>query len=181
MGSSIGISRVSVDGDFVAAVEKAFAYDHAVIVEQGVTGREIECSVLGGFSPAASAVGEVTVTGGWFDYQQKYFADADPMIMPAVLPPGVTEEVRELSVRAFEAVGCWGLARVDFLYDEAAGALYVNELNTMPGFTAHSMYPKVWAATGLSYPDLVARLIELAMERQADRARRAVSALSAGE
>jgi D-alanine--D-alanine ligase len=173
MGSSIGISRVADGEDLTAAVEDALRYDTHVIVEQGVTAREIECAVLGGFVPAASAVGEVTVSGGWFDYEQKYFGDSDPMIVPAVLPEGVAERVQELSIRAFQAVGCWGLARVDFLYDEEAGELYVNELNTMPGFTAHSMYPKVWAAAGISYPELVARLVELAFERHALRKRRA--------
>jgi D-alanine-D-alanine ligase len=167
MGSSIGISRVSADDDLVDAVEQALGYDPVVIIEQGVTGREIECGVLGGFEPATSVVGEVTVTGGWFDYRQKYFGDADPMIVPADLPPHVAKEVRELSARAFQAVGGWGLARVDFLYDDDAGQLYVNELNTMPGFTAHSMYPKVWAAAGIPYPDLIARLIDLAFERHA--------------
>jgi D-alanine-D-alanine ligase len=127
--------------------------------------------VLGGFEPVTSVVGEVTVTGGWFDYRQKYFGDADPMIVPADLPPGVAKEVRDLSARAFQAVGGWGLARVDFLYDDQAGQLYVNELNTMPGFTAHSMYPKVWAAAGIPYPDLIARLIDLAFERHARKQR----------
>jgi D-alanine-D-alanine ligase len=171
MGSSIGISRVSADDDLVDAVEQALGYDPVVIIEQGVTGREIECGVLGGFEPVTSVVGEVTVTGGWFDYRQKYFGDADPMIVPADLPPGVAKEVRELSARAFQAVGGWGLARVDFLYGDHAGQLYVNELNTMPGFTAHSMYPKVWAAAGIPYPDLIARLIDLAFERHARKQR----------
>jgi D-alanine-D-alanine ligase len=175
MGSSIGISMVAGDEELVPAVEHALSYDHSIMIEQGVTGREIECSVLGGFEPEASAVGEVTVTGGWFDYEQKYFADADPMIVPADLPQHVAEEVRALSIKAFQAVGGWGLARVDFLYDEAENALYVNELNTMPGFTAHSMYPKVWAAVGLSYPDLITRLIDLAFERNLDRTGRSTA------
>ncbi|GAA0802263.1 D-alanine--D-alanine ligase family protein [Spirilliplanes yamanashiensis] len=172
MGSSIGISRVADGDDLAAALDLAFRYDSAVIVEQGVTGREIECSVLGGLRPEASPVGEVTVANGWFDYEQKYFGDSDPMIVPAVLPEDVERRVRELSVAAFRAVGGWGLARVDFLYDEAAGRLYVNELNTMPGFTAHSMYPKVWAVAGLGYVQLVDRLVGLAFERQELRAGR---------
>jgi D-alanine--D-alanine ligase len=171
MGSSIGISRVADGDDLTAAVEAALAHDAVVLVEQGIAGREVECAVLGGFRPAASLVGEVRVTGGWFDFDQKYFGDADPMIVPAVLPDEVTEQIRELSVRAFQAVGCWGLARVDFLYDEAAGRVYVNEVNTMPGFTAHSMYPKVWAAAGVGYRDLVAHLVELGFERHALRHR----------
>lgn len=171
-GSSIGISRVEDPADLSEAVAEAFRYSRTVVVEQGVTGRELECGVLGGERPEASVVGEVTVTGGWFDYRQKYFGDADPMVVPADLPVRVTEEIRELSLRAFKAVGGWGLARVDFLYDEAAGRLYVNELNTMPGFTAHSMYPKVWAAAGVSYPDLLDRLIALAFQRWRDQASR---------
>ncbi|MFD6562788.1 D-alanine--D-alanine ligase family protein [Micromonospora profundi] len=169
MGSSIGISRVGEDDDLAAAVEEALRHDKHVIVEQGVTGRELECAVLGGWRPEASAVGEVRVAGGWFDYQQKYFGDSDPMIVPAVLPDDVTERVRELSLRAFAAIGGWGLARVDFLYDETTGELYVNELNTMPGFTAHSMYPKVWAASGVGYREVVERLVALARTRHAER------------
>ncbi|SCE79092.1 D-alanine-D-alanine ligase [Micromonospora coriariae] len=169
MGSSIGISRVAEGDDLAVAVEEALRHDQLVMVEQGVTGRELECAVLGGWRPEASAVGEVRVTGGWFDYQQKYFGDADPMIVPAVLPDEVTERVRELSLRAFAAIGGWGLARVDFLYDETTGELYVNELNTMPGFTAHSMYPKVWAAAGVGYREVVDRLVELARTRHASR------------
>ncbi|MEU8253774.1 D-alanine--D-alanine ligase family protein [Micromonospora inaquosa] len=169
MGSSIGISRVDEGDDLAAAVREALRHDQLVMVEQGVAGRELECAVLGGWRPEASAVGEVRVSGGWFDYQQKYFGDADPMIVPAVLPDDVTARVRELSLRAFAAIGGWGLARVDFFYDETAGELYVNELNTMPGFTAHSMYPKVWAAVGVSYREVVDRLVELARVRQAER------------
>jgi D-alanine-D-alanine ligase len=169
MGSSIGISRVGDGDDLGVAITEALRYDSVVIIEQGVTAREIECSVLGGWAPEASAVGEVSVEGGWFDYQQKYFGDADPMIVPAILPDDITEQVRDLSLQAFRAVGCWGLARVDFLYDEAAGKLFVNELNTMPGFTAHSMYPKVWQVAGVGYAELVSRLVELAFERHALR------------
>ncbi|MFI7518772.1 D-alanine--D-alanine ligase family protein [Micromonospora globbae] len=169
MGSSIGISRVTEGDDLGAAVEEALRHDTVVLVEQSVTGRELECGVLGGWRPEASAVGEVRVAGGWFDYRQKYYGDDDPMVVPAPLPDEVTERVRELSLRAFAAIGGWGLARVDFLYDEASGDLYVNELNTMPGFTAHSMYPKVWAESGVDYPELVDRLVGLALARHAER------------
>ncbi|MCZ7376783.1 D-alanine--D-alanine ligase family protein [Micromonospora sp. WMMC250] len=169
MGSSIGITRVDEGDDLAAAVEEALRHDQLVMVEQGVTGRELECAVLGGSRPEASAVGEVRVAGGWFDYRQKYFGDADPMIVPAVLPDDVTEWIRDLSLRAFAAIGGWGLARVDFFYDETTGSVYVNELNTMPGFTAHSMYPKVWAAVGVGYREVVDRLVELARIRHAGR------------
>ncbi|WBB88748.1 D-alanine--D-alanine ligase family protein [Verrucosispora sp. WMMC514] len=169
MGSSIGISRVAEGDDLAAAIEEALRHDTVVVVEQGVSGRELECGVLGGTRPDASAVGEVRVNGGWFDYRQKYFGDTDPMIVPAPLSPEVTERIRELSVRAFGAIGGWGLARVDFLFDEVAGELYVNELNTMPGFTAHSMYPKVWAAAGVDYREILDRLVALAFARHAQR------------
>jgi D-alanine-D-alanine ligase len=172
MGSSIGITRVAAGDDLVAAIETALTWDSTVIIEQGVAAREIECSVLGGGRPEASPIGEVTVAGGWFDFDQKYLGDSDPMIVPADLPTAIADRSRELALAAFRAVGGWGLARVDFLYDEAAGEVYVNELNTMPGFTAHSMYPKLWAAVGLSYADLVGRLLELAFQRDETRAAR---------
>ena len=165
MGSSIGVSRVTSQEDLYVAVEQALRWDHHVLVEQGVHGRELECGVLGGPEPEASVVGEVTVLSDWFDYQQKYLSVSDPMVVPALLDPDVAEEIRELSVRAFQAIDGWGLARVDFLYDEQAGKPYVNELNTMPGFTAHSMYPKVWAASGTPYAELVVRVIDLALQR----------------
>jgi D-alanine-D-alanine ligase len=133
MGSSIGVSRVTSQEDLYVAVEQALRWDHHVLVEQGVHGRELECGVLGGPEPEASVVGEVTVLSDWFDYQQKYLSVSDPMVVPALLDPDVAEEIRELSVRAFQAIDGWRLARVDFLYDEQAGKPYVNELNTVPG------------------------------------------------
>jgi D-alanine-D-alanine ligase len=173
LGSSIGISRVTAPAALVAAVETALAYDGVVLVEEGiVAARELECGVLGGYAPQASVVGEVQVTGGWFDFDQKYFGDSDPMIVPAALPPAVAERVRELSVQAFQAIGGWGLARVDFLYDQPLDRLVVNELNTLPGFTAHSMFPKVWAGAGLDYPQLLDRLVELALDRERRRRHR---------
>jgi D-alanine-D-alanine ligase len=173
LGSSIGITRVTDEADLADAVETALAYDGVVLIEEGVAdARELECGVLGGYQPAASVVGEVQVTGGWFDFDQKYFGASDPMIVPADLPAGVTDRVRELSLRSFRAIGGWGLARVDFLYDQSRDRLVVNELNTMPGFTAHSMYPKVWAASGLDYPHLLDRLVELALDRDRRRQRR---------
>jgi D-alanine-D-alanine ligase len=171
MGSSLGVSRVGSEEDLHAAVEEALRFDHLVIAEQAVLGRELECGVLGGAEPAASVVGEVTVADGAFDYQQKYFGDADPMVVPAALDTAVAEEIRALSVRAFQAIGGWGLARADFFLEEKTGNVYVNELNTMPGFTAHSMYPKVWAAAGVPYSELLLRLIDLAFTRHAQKQR----------
>jgi D-alanine-D-alanine ligase len=174
LGSSIGISRVSEPDDLAAAIRTALDYDESVLVEEGLVGaRELECGVLGGFSPHASSVGEVRVTGGWFDYAQKYLSTLDPMTVPADLPGAVMTRVQDASVAAFRAIGGWGLARVDFLYDEPRDRLVVNELNTMPGFTAYSMYPKVWRARGVPYAELLDRLVLLALERQVRADRRA--------
>lgn len=166
MGSSIGISRVDDLSELREAIKTALDYDPVVVIEQGVKNpRELEAGVLGGFEPRVSVVGEVTVAAGVFDFDQKYLGTEDPMIVPADLPVEVAEEIRELSLRAFRSIGGWGLARVDFLYDEAAGQVYVNELNTLPGFTAHSMYPKVWEPVGISYSQLTAELVDLAFQR----------------
>jgi D-alanine-D-alanine ligase len=166
MGSSIGISRVTDPGELAEAVEKALRYDDVVVVEQGVTARELLCSVLGDADvPIASAPSEVKVSGGWSDYDPKYLSVADSVTSPAALPPDITAEVRELSVRAFKAIGGHGLARVDFLYDEAAGKLYVGEINTMPGFTARSVYARGWAASGVSYEEVLTRLVDLGLAR----------------
>ncbi|GIG67984.1 D-alanine--D-alanine ligase family protein [Phytomonospora endophytica] len=166
MGSSIGISRVDELSELSEAVKAALAFDPVVIIEQGVrNARELEAGVLGGFEPRVSVVGEVTVAEGVFDFDQKYLGTSDPMIVPADLPEEVAAEIRELSLRAFRSIGGWGLARVDFLYDAEAGQIYVNELNTLPGFTAHSMYPKVWAPLGITYAQLTAELVDLAFER----------------
>jgi D-alanine-D-alanine ligase len=181
LGSSIGITRVTTPSSLAAAVGTALAHDGVVLVEEGITGaRELECGVLGGYAPQASVVGEVQVTGGWFDFDQKYYGDSDPMIVPAALPADVTERVRELSVQAFRAIGGWGLARVDFLFDQPQDRLIVNELNTLPGFTAHSMFPKVWAATGLDYPRLLDELVDLALDRDRRRRHRRLAGPVAG-
>jgi D-alanine-D-alanine ligase len=174
LGSSIGISRVNDPDDLTAAIRTALDHDDSVLVEEGLDGaRELECGVLGGFSPQASAVGEVRVEGGWFDYAQKYLSTQDPMTVPADLPDAVATRVQDASVAAFRAIGGWGLARVDFLYDEPRDRLVVNEVNTMPGFTAYSMYPKVWRARGVPYAELLDRLVLLALERRARADRRA--------
>jgi len=172
MGSSIGISRVTTADGIAEAMALAFVHDDRVLVEQGVDhAREIECGVLGGPEPMSSPPGEVRVAGDWFDYQLKYFSPGDPMIVPAQLPEAIDARLRELAVQAFQAVGADGLARVDFLYDDEAEQVYVNEINTMPGFTAHSMFPKVWAADGIPYHELAGRLLDLAFERHARRRR----------
>jgi D-alanine-D-alanine ligase len=175
MGSSIGVSRVTGPAELSQAVDEAFRYDDVVLVEQGIAARELLCGVIGDADEAeASVPSELKVTGGFSDYAQKYLTGAT-VTSPADVPADVTARVREMSLRAFRAIGGYGLARVDFLYDEAAGQLYVGEINTMPGFTARSVFARGWAESGLPYEQLLDRLIGLAFARHArgrDRARR---------
>ncbi|MBB5083958.1 D-alanine--D-alanine ligase family protein [Nonomuraea endophytica] len=166
MGSSIGISRVTSMEELRAGVDLALAYDRVVIVEQEVNARELICGVLGDHdTPDASVPGELIVPGDWLDYEAKYLSQAEIATIPVVLPERVDEEVRELSLRAFRAIGGYGLSRVDFLYEEDTGRVYVLEINTMPGFTARSVYARAWAASGVPYPELLRRLIDLAFAR----------------
>ncbi|TDC08556.1 D-alanine--D-alanine ligase [Nonomuraea longispora] len=167
MGSSIGISRVTSMEELRAGVDLALTYDRMVVVEQGVTAREIVCGVLGGHdAPDASVPGELIVPGDWLDYEAKYLSGAEIATIPAALPEHVAEDVRELALRAFRAIGGYGLSRVDFLYEEDTGRLYVLEINTMPGFTSRSVYARAWAASDVPYPDLLHRLIDLAFARR---------------
>lgn len=176
LGSSVGISRVDSPEQLDAAVEEAFRYDDCVVVEAELRGREVECGVLGGRRPQASRPGEIVVAGGWYDYAAKYLNGAAATLhVPADLPAGWEARVRDLALEAFAAVGCWGLARVDFFCDPARGDVWVNEVNTMPGFTSISMYSKMWAATGRDYASLVDELIELAFERHRLLARRSAT------
>ncbi len=169
LGSSIGISRVMEEGELSAAVEEALRYDDKVIVEAALRGREIECSVLGDLEPRASRPGEIIPSNEFYDYRAKYLDDRSELIYPARLAPDLEERVREYACRAFRAVEAGGLARVDFFVDTDSGSLYVNEINTMPGFTAISMYPKLWEVSGIGYRELVDRLLTLAEERFARR------------
>jgi D-alanine-D-alanine ligase len=175
MGSSIGVSQVTGPAELAHAVDEAFRYDDVVLVEEGITARELLCGVIGDADEAqASVPSELKVAGGFSDYAQKYLTGAT-VTSPADVPPDIATRVREISLRAFRAIGGYGLARVDFLYDEAAGELYVGEINTMPGFTARSVFARGWAESGLPYEQLLERLIGLAFarhERGRDRARR---------
>jgi D-alanine-D-alanine ligase len=175
MGSSIGVSRVTGPAELAHAVDEAFRYDDVVLVEEGITARELLCGVIGDADEAeASVPSELKVTGGFSDYAQKYLRGAT-VASPADVPTDVTAGVREMSLQAFRAIGGYGLARVDFLYDEAAGQLHVGEINTMPGFTARSVFARGWAESGLPYEQLLDRLIGLAFARHArghDLARR---------
>jgi D-alanine-D-alanine ligase len=166
MGSSIGVSRVTSMEELHTAVELAFGYDRVVVVEQGIIARELTCGVLGDHdTPDASVIVELNVHGDWLDYEGKYLSHHEIATIPAMLPERIAEDVRELSLRAYRAIGGYGLARVDFLYEEHTGRLYVLEVNTMPGFTARSVYARGWEASGLSYPELLGRLIDLALAR----------------
>jgi len=170
-GSSMGITRVTEPEQLQAAIEAAREHDPKVVVEAAIVGREIECAVLqgrDGAAPRTSEVGEIAVVQGheFYDFEAKYLAEADVRLScPADLPQEVSDEVRRVAAAAFEAAGCEGLARVDCFYTEN-GDVVLNEINTMPGFTPHSMYPRMWAASGLGYPELIDELIQLALTRR---------------
>jgi D-alanine-D-alanine ligase len=165
LGSSVGISKVKALEDLPAALALAAGYDRRILVERAVQGREVEVAVLGNDQPQASMPGEVCYAGEWYDYETKYGAGHTTFKVPAPLGPELTRRVRELALEAFRAIDCAGLARVDFFIEGEAGVL-VNEINTLPGFTATSAYPKLWEASGISYTDLISRLLELALERR---------------
>ena len=165
LGSSVGISKVSDEGAFEAAVEKALSHDHRVIVERGLDAREIELAVLGDRHPRASLPGEIVPGHEFYDYEDKYLDDTCQLLAPAPLDEVATEAARELAVRAYRALGCDGMARVDLFCERESGALWVNEANTIPGFTSISMYPRLWELTGLPYPKLLDELIEMGLER----------------
>ncbi len=172
LGSSIGISKAQDAEELGAALAEAARYDRRLLVEEGVPdAREIECSVLGNDDPIASVPGEVVPSSEFYDYAAKYIDGKSALLIPAPLPAPVAASVRRLAVQAYVALDAAGLARVDFLLNGKTDELFINEVNTLPGFTAISMYPKLWEATGLSYAELVDRLVDLALERQQDKAR----------
>jgi D-alanine-D-alanine ligase len=171
LGSSVGISKVRKPRELAAALDLAAEYDRKILVENGVDGREIECAVLGNEQPQASVPGEIVPVNDFYDYEAKYVKEGSELIIPAKLTRRQTKLVEEYAIRAFQATDCEGMARVDFLLDQRRGRLWVNEINTIPGFTPISMYPKLWEASGVPYPQLVDRLIELALERQREKSR----------
>ncbi|MGH9788445.1 MAG: D-alanine--D-alanine ligase family protein [Candidatus Acidiferrales bacterium] len=171
LGSSVGITKVKRAGELEAAIEHAFEFDRKVLVEQGIAGREIEVSVLGNDEPRASLPGEVIPAREFYDYTAKYLEDSTRFLVPAKLKPAQIRRFQELAVAAFRALDCAGMARVDFLLEKRSGRIYLNEVNTIPGFTAISMYPKLWEASGLPYAELLERLIELALERHREKLR----------
>ena len=171
LGSSVGVSKVKHDDDLAPALAAAFAYDRKVIVEVGIDTREIELSVLGNDGPEASVPGEILPDREFYDYDSKYSADSRTQLrIPAELDDATRAAAQELAVRAFRAVDAAGYARIDFFLERTTGRLLVNEINTIPGFTSISMFPKLWEASGLRYDDLLRRLLDLGLERHRERA-----------
>lgn len=178
LGSSVGISKVKSSADLIPAIEVALGFDRKVVVEAAVPrAREIECGILGNDDPEASVPGEVLPSREFYDYQAKYLDEGSRTVVPADLPPGMAAAVQRLSVQAFRAIDGSGLARVDFLVNGETGEIFLNEINTLPGFTNISMYSKMWEASGVSYTALVDRLIQLALARHADKQRLRTSGL----
>jgi D-alanine-D-alanine ligase len=165
LGSSVGIAKARDRAQLEAALDSAASYDRRIIVEAGVTAREIECAVLGNDQPQASVLGEITFDSDFYDYETKYTDGKSKATINPDLPAAVTQKIQEMAIQAVLALDCAGLSRVDFFYVEATGEILINEINTLPGFTAFSMYPQLWAASGISFPALVDRLIQLAIER----------------
>jgi D-alanine-D-alanine ligase len=185
LGSSVGISKAHDRMELGPAIAEAAKFDRKIVIEEGVGGkknkaREIECAVLGNDDPKASIAGEIIPWKEFYDYDAKYLSEGSEAVIPAKITKAEMKMVQKLAVAAFQAVDCTGLARVDFLMEPDSGKksarkkprkIFVNEINTMPGFTAISMYPKMWAASGLAYPNLIDRLIQLGIERHADKQR----------
>jgi D-alanine-D-alanine ligase len=176
LGSSVGISKAHDSKELGPAIYEAAKFDRKIVIEEGVGGktgkaREIECSVLGNDKPEASVPGEIVPCKEFYDYNAKYLDEGSQLIIPAKLSKAEMKRVQQLAIGAFQAVDCSGLARVDFLMDPKTRKIYLNEINTMPGFTSISMYPKLWAATGVSYPELIERLIQLGLERHEEKKR----------
>jgi D-alanine-D-alanine ligase len=171
LGSSVGITKCNSRADLAEGLMEAAAYDRRVLVECGVNAREIEVAVLGNDTPRASIPGEVLPSREFYSYESKYVDETSTLLIPAPLPNGIADKIRQMAISAYQAIDCSGMARVDFFIEKTTGEIYMNEINTIPGFTSISMYPKLWEASGLPYQTLVDRLVELALERKADRDR----------
>ncbi|MEM7726928.1 MAG: D-alanine--D-alanine ligase family protein [Cyanobacteria bacterium P01_A01_bin.45] len=166
LGSSVGIAKVRSRQELETALDSAASYDRRIIIEAGVVAREVECAVLGNDQPSASIVGEITYESDFYDYETKYTDGMADLHIPAALPDDVVKSIQEMSVKAFKALDCSGLGRVDFFYVEATGEVFINEINTLPGFTSTSMYPQLWGHSGISFSELVDKLIQLAIEKR---------------
>ncbi len=165
LGSSVGIAKVRSRQELEAALDNAATHDRRIIVEAGVVAREVECAVLGNDNPKASVIGEITFDSDFYDYETKYTPGKADLFIPAKLPDVVAQQIQDMALKAFAAVDAAGLSRVDFFYVEATGEILINEINTLPGFTSTSMYPQLWANTGIPFTQLVDQLIQLAIER----------------
>ena len=165
LGSSVGISKVRSRSELESALDKAANFDRRIIIEEGVIAREVECAVLGNDNPRASTVGEISFASDFYDYETKYTSGMADLYIPAKISNTVVEQIQEMALKAFAAVDAAGLARVDFFYVEATEEVFINEINTLPGFTSTSMYPQLWKASGIEFPQLVDKLIILAEER----------------
>lgn len=165
-GSSVGVSKVKSEADFARAIDEAFSYDNKILLEQFIDAREIECSVLGNEDPIASLPGEIIPRHEFYSYEAKYIDEnGAKLVIPADLPEEKAKEVQRLAIKTFQILSCEGMARADFFLDKHTGKFYVNEINTIPGFTKISMYPKLWEASGIPYPELIDRLVQLAIDR----------------
>jgi D-alanine-D-alanine ligase len=169
MGSSVGVTKCRSRSDLYEGLIEAACYDRRVMIERGINAREIEISVLGNENPQASIPGEISPEADFYSYDAKYHDDKSQLYIPAPIPNETAEQMREMAVSAYRAIDCAGMARVDFLLDRDSGAFYINEVNTIPGFTQISMYPKLWEASGLPYSELIERLIALALGRRRER------------
>lgn len=164
-GSSVGVSKVNTEQEFLRGIDKAFAYDHKILVEEAIDGREIECAVLGNDSPIASVLGEILPTGDFYSYEAKYIDETGAILdIPAKMDDQISDKIRDIALRAFEVLNCEGMARADVFLTEK-GEVIINEINTIPGFTKISMYPKLWEESGIPYSQLIEKLIDLAIER----------------
>jgi D-alanine-D-alanine ligase len=172
LGSSVGITKVTVLEQAKSAIRTAFQFDAKILVEQGIEGREIECSVLGNANPQASLPGEIIPYGDFYDYKDKYIDGKTSFKIPAELLQNVTEKIQFIAIEAFRAIDCSGMARVDFFLQEGTKKIFLNEINTIPGFTEISMYPKLWEVSGLPYPNLLDRLIGLGLEQHNNKKRK---------
>lgn len=176
LGSSVGITKVHKKEELEKAIDLASSYDRKILIEEGAEEvREIECSILGNDEPQASVVGEVKPAGEFYDYDSKYIDKETQLIVPADLPDGVSRKVQEIALRAFKAVDAAGMARVDFFVSKKENKIYLSEINTIPGFTSTSMYPRLWKASGIPYSDLIDQLIQLALERYQDKSQNKIS------
>jgi D-alanine-D-alanine ligase len=169
MGSSVGVHKCKDIEDLALGLKDATRYDRRILVEKGINAREIELSVLGNQNPRVSVVGEIKPTAEFYSYEAKYHDDSSELIIPAELPEDQTRLIQDYALRAYQAIDCAGMARVDFLLDKDTGEIFLNEVNTIPGFTPISMYPKLWEASGLPYGELIDELITLALERKEEK------------